>query len=128
MEPNTHSRGPAEGYPPAKAHDVHGTGLEELAAAIDALEAEDLDSLSDAEQIASARELRRLTDLLRIQWLRELAWVDAHGAAGAEQGIRAPSTASWLQDRLGMSAAEASSYVQIAREMFGGRARQRPPS
>jgi hypothetical protein len=128
MEPNTHSYGPADGHLPAKAPDVPGTGLEGLAAAIDALEAEDLDSLSDAELIASARELRRLTDLLRIQWLRELAWLDAHGTAGAESGTRAPSTASWLQDRLGMSAAEASSYVQIAREMFGAHARQRPPN
>jgi hypothetical protein len=110
-----------------KAPDGLGTGLEGLAAALDALEAEDLDAMSDAELIESARELRRLTDLLKIQWLRELAWVDAHGAAGAEQGIRFPSTASWLQARLDMSAVEASSYVQTAREMFGGFARQRPP-
>lgn len=96
-------------------------------AAVDELEAEDLDGMSDAELVDGARELRWLTDLLEIQWLRELALLDARGAAGAEQGIRAPSTASWLQARLGMSSAEASNYVRIARELFGSRSRQRPP-
>jgi hypothetical protein len=127
MKPNTHSHGPADEHPRAEAPGGLGTGLEGLAAAVDALEAEDLDAMSDAELIESARELRRLTDLLKIQWYRELAWVDAHGAAGAEQGIRFPSTASWLQARLGMDAAEASNHVRIARQLFGGRARQRPP-
>lgn len=53
MEPNTHSHAPADRHLPAKAPDVVGTGLEGLAAAIDALEAQDLDSLSDAELIAA---------------------------------------------------------------------------
>jgi hypothetical protein len=127
MEPNTHSSGPGDEHLRAEAPDGLGTGLEKLAAAVDALEAEDLDGMSDAERVDRARELRWLTDLLKIQWYRRLALVDARGAAGAEQGIRAPSTASWLQARLGMDAAEASTHVQIARELFGGRSRQRPP-
>ena len=127
MEPNTHSCGPGDEHPRAEAPDGLGIGLEGLVAAVDALEAEDLDGMSDAERVNLARELRWLTDLLKIQWYRELALVDARGAAGAEQGIRAPSTASWLQARLGMDAAEASNHVRIARELFGGRSRQRPP-
>ena len=98
-----------------------------LAAALDELAAEDIDGMSQVEPAECLPELRRLIGLLEVQWLRELAWVDAGGAAGAEQGTRAPSTASWLQARLGMSAAEASSYVQTARVLFGGLSRQRPP-
>jgi hypothetical protein len=44
--------------------------------------------------------LRGLLERLEGQWLRELAAVDARGAAGAEQGTQAPSTAGWLRGRL----------------------------
>jgi hypothetical protein len=128
MESNAHSHRPTHEHLPAEAFDGLGTDLEKLAAVIDELAAEDLDGMSDEELVDCTREVRRLIDLLELQWLRELAWVDAHGAAGAEQGIRAPSTASWLQARLGMSAAEATNYVQVARELFGGRSRKRPPT
>ena len=81
--------------------------------------AEDRDGKPDVARVEELRELGRLVGLLELQWLRELAELDARGAAGAEQGTRAPSTASWLQARLGMSAAEASSHVQIAPRALG---------
>jgi hypothetical protein len=41
--------------------------------------------------------LRRLADQLEGAWLRRLAAVDARGAAGAEAGLQAGSTAGWLR-------------------------------
>ena len=59
-------------------------------------------------------------DRLEGQWLAELATVDARGAAGADRGVQAPSTASWLRSRLRMGAAAASSAVRTARALFRG--------
>ena len=53
-------------------------------------------------------------------WLKELAALDAAGAAGADQGVQAPSTASWLRNRLRLSAGAATSYVRTARALFRG--------
>jgi hypothetical protein len=39
--------------------------------------------------------VRRLADQLDGVWLRRLAIVDARGAAGAEAGVTAGSTAGW---------------------------------
>jgi hypothetical protein len=64
--------------------------------------------------------LRRLVDCLEGQWLGELAGVDACGAAGAEQGIQAASTASWLRSRLHLGASAATSAVRTARALFRG--------
>jgi hypothetical protein len=64
--------------------------------------------------------LRRLLDRLEGQWLSELAAVDAHGAAGADQGSPAPSTAGWLRARLRMGAGAAASAVRTARALFRG--------
>jgi Domain of unknown function (DUF222) len=46
--------------------------------------------------------------------------VDAAGAAGAEQGAQAGSTAGWLRTRLRMSAGAASNAVRTARALFRG--------
>jgi hypothetical protein len=75
-------------------------GLEPLVWAIDGLAAEDLHALPAGEAAARVLALRGLLERLEGQWLRELAAVDARGAAGAEQGTQAPSTAGWLRGRL----------------------------
>jgi hypothetical protein len=46
--------------------------------------------------------------------------VDARGAAGADHGTPAPSTASWLRGRLRLGAGAATSCVRTARALFGG--------
>jgi hypothetical protein len=94
MDPNTHSTSPPE-------------RLRALAATITAL----------AERVLA---LRRLLDRLEGRWLQELAAVDARGAAGAEEGMQAPSTASWLRGRLRMGAGAAHRAVQTARALFRG--------
>jgi Domain of unknown function (DUF222) len=111
MESNTHSIiGPA-GLP---------NGLAALSADVDALAAQDLDALPDHIRAQRVLELRRLLDRLEGHWLAELAGVDARGAAGADQGIQAPSTASWLRNRLRMGASTAHSAVRTARALFRG--------
>jgi Domain of unknown function (DUF222)/HNH endonuclease len=64
--------------------------------------------------------VRRLLDRQEGLWLKELAAVDAAGAAGAEQGVQAGSTAGWLRTRLRMSAGAASSAVRTAGALFRG--------
>ena len=59
-------------------------------------------------------------DRLEGHWLAELATVDARGAAGAEQGVQAGSTAAWLRHRLRMSAGTAASCVRTARALYRG--------
>jgi hypothetical protein len=95
-------------------------GLEPLAEVVDDLATQDLKGLSDAARAERVRILRWLVDRLEGQWLRELAALDARGAAGADQGIQAPSTASWLRNRLRMGATAASSAVRTARALFRG--------
>jgi|GEM_PF-3278186 len=68
-----------------------------LASAVEALAAEDLTRLPDAQAAQRVLALRGLLERLEGQWLRELAAVDARGAAGAEQGVQASSTAGWLR-------------------------------
>ena len=46
--------------------------------------------------------------------------MDAGGAAGAEDGVQASSTAGWLRRRLRMGAGAASSSVRTARALFRG--------
>jgi hypothetical protein len=46
--------------------------------------------------------------------------VDARGAAGADQGVQAGSTAGWLRARLRMGAGAAASRVRTARALFRG--------
>jgi len=107
MEPNTHSiQEPA--------------GLDRLTAAVDELATQDLDALPDAQAAQRVLALRRLLDRLEGQWLRELAAVDGRGAAGAEHGTQAPSTAGWLRGRLRAGLPQASGWVRTARALFRG--------
>jgi uncharacterized protein DUF222 len=126
MESNTYSTEPADGPPtgaPGRTDPANSTGptrppagLEDLAAVVEELAAQDLEGLSDAVRAERVLELRRLVDRLEGRWLQELAGVDAHGAAGADQGTQAPSTAG----RLRMGAGAASSSVRTARALFRG--------
>jgi Domain of unknown function (DUF222) len=59
-------------------------------------------------------------DRLEGHWLAELATVDGRGAAGAEDGVQAGSTASWLRRRLRMGAGAAHGAVRTARALFRG--------
>jgi Domain of unknown function (DUF222)/HNH endonuclease len=100
---------------------THSTdGLVGLAALVDQLVAQDLTGVTDAVRAERVLVLRRLLDRLEGHWLAELAGVDARGAAGADRGVQAPSTASWLRSRLRMGAAAASSAVRTARALFRG--------
>jgi hypothetical protein len=83
-------------------------GLALLAAAVQALAAEDLSVLPDGEAAGRVLVLRRLVDRLEGHWLRELAGVDGRGAAGAEVGGQADSTAGWLRGRLRAGRSQAS--------------------
>src|SRR5918995_191299 len=91
-----------------------------LTAAIDELTAQPLDGLTDAALAEELRELQHQRDRLEGQWLRTLAAIDARGAAGADHGAPAPSTAGWLRARLRLSAGAAASLVRTARALFGG--------
>ena len=86
-----------------------------LAAAADRLAARDLDQLSDVARAERVLALRRLLDRLDGQWLKELAGVDARGAAGAEHGQQVGSTAAWLRNRLQLGAGTATNAVRTAR-------------
>jgi hypothetical protein len=107
MDSNTHSTG----------------GLDRLAALeaeLDRLAAQALDGLADAALAEGALRLRRLAGRVDGHGLAWLAAVDARGAAGAEEGVPAPSTAGWLRARLRMSAGTAHSLVRTARALFRG--------
>jgi hypothetical protein len=95
-------------------------GLNRLTAAVEDLATQDLDTLPDSEAAARVLLLRRLVDRLEGHWLRELAAVDARGAAGAEDGIHAQSTAGWLRARLRAGHPQASRWVRTARALFRG--------
>jgi hypothetical protein len=79
-----------------------------------------LGGLTDAARAERVMALQGLADRLQGHLLRELADVDARGAAGAEQGVQASSTAGWLRARLRMSAGTASSLVRTARALYRG--------
>jgi len=108
------------GCPPWTRTPVPTEDLATLAAAVDGLAARDLDSLPDAVRAQRVLVLRRLLDRLEGLWLQELAGVDACGAAGADQGTQAPSTASWQRGRLRLGASAATSAVRTARALFRG--------
>jgi hypothetical protein len=107
MDSNTHSAGPA-------------SGLAALAAELTALAAHDPQPLTDTALVDQVLQLRQLMDRLEGHWLQRLAAADARGAAGAEAGTPAPSTASWLRNRLRLSAGAATSAVRTARALFRG--------
>ena len=125
MDSNTHSTPPPEWLellelweqlePLEPPDDLAGLG-----AVVDELAAQDLDRLSDTARAARVLGLRRLMDRLEGQWLKELAGVDARGAAGADQDQPVPSTAGWLRNRLRMGAGAAADAVRTARALFRG--------
>ena len=82
--------------------------------------AQDLNRLTDAALAEQVLGMRRLLDRLEGHWLNELAAVDARGAAGAEEGQPAGSTAGWLRNRLRLGSSAASSAVRTARALFRG--------
>ena len=118
MDSNTHSTQPP-GQPPA-GHPDDLADLAELTAFLDRLNARDLDRLSDRVRAQRALMLRGLAHRLDGQWLKELAGVDARGAAGAEDGLQVGSTAGWLRNRLQLSDRAATSAVRTARALFRG--------
>jgi len=95
-------------------------GLGPLAAAVDALAGQDLAGLPAAEAAERVLVLRGLLERLEGQWLRELAAVDARGAAGAEQGVQAGSTAGWLRRRARLGATDAHQRLRVARALHRG--------
>ena len=111
MDSNTHSTSHSTGAP---------VGLAGLVAELQGLVDQDLDGLADGALAERVMALRGLMDRLEGHWLGELAAVDARGAAGAEQGVQAGSTAGWLRDRLRLGAGAASSAVRTARALFRG--------
>ena len=111
MEPNSHSIGDPAGRPDR---------LAALGAAVQDLAAEDLHGLPDATLAEGVLQLRGLVDRLEGQWLKELATLDARGAAGAEHDVQAGSTAGWLRARLRMGAGAAHRAVRTARALFRG--------
>ena len=120
MDSNTHST-----QPPERAGGLAGVaaaveGLAGMAAAVEGLAAQDLDGLSDVVRAERVLELRRLLDRLEGHWLKELAGVDARGAAGADQDQQVGSTAAWLRSRLRMGPGAAAGSVRTARALFRG--------
>jgi Domain of unknown function (DUF222)/HNH endonuclease len=107
MDSNTHSTSSPDRLPA-------------LAADLQDLAAKPLGGLTDPARADRVRTLRGLMDRLEGQWLGELAAVDARGAAGAEEGIPAGSTAAWLRNRLRMGAGAATSLVRTARALYRG--------
>jgi hypothetical protein len=91
-----------------------------LPVVVGTLAAQDLDRLSEAALTRDTLVLQRWLACLDGQWLRRLAAVDARGAAGADQGQPAPSTAGWLGRRLRMGAGAAREAVRTARALFRG--------
>jgi Domain of unknown function (DUF222) len=111
MESNTHSSRHPGGRP---------DGLAGLAAAVQEVVAQDLDGFPDTVRAERVLGWRRLLDRLEGQWPKELAALDAAGAAGADHGQQAGSTAAWLRNRLRLGAGAASSSLRTARALFRG--------
>jgi hypothetical protein len=143
MESNTHSNQPPQPSeppewlewpepqePPEPQERLHPPGwleppelpedLAELAAGVDKLAGRDLVRSSGPLRVQRAKGLRWLADRLEGEWLKELAGLDALGAASADHGAPAPSTASWLRRQLRMGAAAAHDTVRTARALFRG--------
>jgi hypothetical protein len=91
-----------------------------LAAVVAELAAGDPDQLGDGLLAAQVVALRRLGDQLDAVWLRRLATLDGRGAAGAEAGTQAPSTAGWLRACLRMSPGSTGQRVRTARALHRG--------
>jgi hypothetical protein len=97
-----------------------GAALAWLAAALANLATLALDRQPDAALAAAALDAQHLGDQLDAAKLRLLAAVDGRGAAGAEAGEYAPSTAAWLRARLRMGPGTAHRAVRTARALHRG--------
>ena len=84
MVSNTHSAQGAAGLP---------EDLAALTVVLDRMAARDLERLSQAARAERVMVLGPMVERLVGQWLKELAGVDARGAAGAEQGVQFGATA-----------------------------------
>ena len=115
MDSNTHSTQSPGPEPAGDPDDVA-----ELTAFLDRLAARDLDQLSEGVRAERVLALGPLVERLDGQWLKELAGVDALGAAGAEDGLQVGSTAGWLRNRLHLSRDTAARAVRTARALFRG--------
>jgi Domain of unknown function (DUF222) len=105
----------------SNTHSTSGLdGLGALAAELQGLADQPRDGLPDAARAERVMALQDLADRLQGHLLRELADVDARGAAGAEQGTPAPSTAGWLRARLRLSPTAATGLVRTARALYRG--------
>ena len=122
MNSNTHSTRAGDG--PV----VLAPAVAALAAAVDALAAEDRSRLSEVARAERVLVLRRSLDRLEGHWLQELAAVDARGAAGADQGVQAASTTSWLRVRPRLGASAATAAVRTAWAVFRGPLTRSPAS
>src|SRR5829696_2161460 len=111
MDSNTHSTQGAAELP---------EDLAELTAVLDRMVARDLERLPEAARAERVMVLGPMVERLVGQWLKELAGVDARGAAGAEQGVQFGSTAAWLRARLRMHRQAAATAVRTARVLFRG--------
>jgi Domain of unknown function (DUF222) len=119
MDSNTYSAWPPQPLEPPEPPELP-EDLAELAAVVDKLAARDLDRSSGPLRVQRAKGLRWLIDRLEGQWLKELADLDALGAAGTDHDAPAPSTASWLRRQLRMGAGAAHDAVRTARVLFRG--------
>jgi hypothetical protein len=95
-------------------------GLDRLNAAVGELAGRDLNDLPDAALAEQVLQLHTLLERLHGHWLQGVAALDARGAAGAEHGLRAASTAGWLRSRLRLGATTAAGCVRTARALFRG--------
>jgi hypothetical protein len=82
--------------------------LAALEAQVDQLPTPPPDRLADTALAEGTVRLERLANRLDGHRLAWLAAVDARGAAGAEEGTPAASTAAWLRNRLRMGAGAVS--------------------
>src|SRR5512133_492605 len=101
MDSNTHSTPPSGAHPtgpPDGQPDWQPVGRQDdlavLTAVVDELATQDLDGLPEVVRAERVLALRRLLDRLEGHWRKELAAVDARGAAGAELDQQPGSTAA----------------------------------
>jgi hypothetical protein len=113
MDSNTHSN-PSPGVGPPD------DGLAGLVAVTGTLAAQNRNGLPVTVRAERLLAWRQLLDRQEGLWLKELAELDACGAAGADQDQLTLSTASWLRGRLRMSTEAARSAVRTARALFRG--------
>ncbi len=116
MDTNTSSATPPAAAPTRAADD-----LDALDRLLDRLTAADPATLPDPLAAERVLRLRRQADRLEAVWQRELAALDGRGAAGAETGAAAPSTAGWLRARLRLDRGAAGGHVRVARALHRGR-------